>query len=1000
MKKKFCFVFILIFLLTIRSANALDITAASGHWADIQAAVDQVVAAGGGDVHIPAGDWNVVNVGEAWTGFLINVPTSVSVFGATTERDADDQVVEWETRLIIPWAASPESGSHGPFIFGFHGSEFGDDFTRISDIEFIGYYNPDHDWLTRRTYMIAAIGLDYVNEYRVDHVRTEHMRYGGVKIWGREARGVIDHCSFENPVWYSQGASMSDMDIGYGVSSSRIGYNFQSAREGLLEYWDSDDQDVLGKYTRYSNYIEDCYFTTWRHALASNWGAHYVVRHSTFEDEYVFGTVDAHGWGFYGCYAPDGYWCYNRGPYDTYMAENYPGWTQEEIDDYWEENKVVGWLGTRAFEVYNNTFEGTDPERSHGSVVFARGGASAHFNNDVGLNSDGINRYFEAGNEGTWEESWNRIWIWGNNLGPSISLNAPTSNPDIPVVESRPAWYTPYTYPHPLTIDSSSKHRIWGTLLDLNNLPMQSQISVYIEDTDTLITSGQTDTSGSYDLQVQPGVFDIAYRILDTGFYIPNFYLRLRSINVSAPLQNMLGSITSYTADRKIGFILNVSESQRIRTYSHMKPARVRMNDTLLSEAPSLSALTDNTWYYDSAGQMLHMIVSPLVVVTAASGTVHNIQTAVDQVVAAGGGTVQIPAGTFTFNASGDYRVDVDVPAGGINILGAGIDQTVLQMPVDDDAPNTIMFYANGLSGGRLRVSGITFKGRPNRDTSPTGDIAIRVESCTDFRVDHCSFYDMGSAGVNVGDQEMTYGHSGGDMEYVSQGVVDHCYFYDIYKPQTTALGRGYGYGVSVARAYHYLWTVPNLYPDDPWTMFGRYYKNTFIEDCYFVGSRHATQTTWGGAYVLRNSVIEDLRLHECITTGHPVRTNVLGMLTQEIYNVTVRNTGRYVSDFVGFHVEGGSALIYNNTIENLGNPFSLASCEDAGNVFYPLGNTKEVYIWNNALIDCGNILVGDNTGFGGCPAPTENVDYFLNEPPVEKNYEPYQYPHPLTLED
>jgi len=381
----------------------------------------------------------------------------------------------------------------------------------------------------------------------------------------------------------------------------------------------------------------------------------------------------------------------------------------------------------------------------------------------------------------------------------------------------------------------------------------------------------------------------------------------------------------------------------------------------------------------------------------ATSGSIEDIQAAVDWVTAAGGGTVYIPEGTFTFDASGTRRVNIDVPSGGIQIIGAGIGQTVLQMPVDDSASNTVMFKVNGESGGKVRIAGITFKGRPNWQTSPTGDNGVHLESCTDFRVDHCSFWDMGAHGVAVSDGSVMYGIDGGDINKVSQGVVDHCEFHRIYKPQCTAQSRGYGYGVFVSRASHYLWAVPNLYPSDPWTMFGKYYKNTYIENCYFEGCRHAVTGNFAGAYVLRYSTIEDQGMYAALTTGHPVREDTVGMLTCEIYGVTVRNTGKYTSKHPGFHVEGGSALIYNNVIEDTGDvAYSLGDCEAYNPEFYPLGNTKEVYIWNNQIL--GSTI--DSIYITGDPAPTEGEQYFLHAPPTEKNYQPYQYPHPLTLED
>jgi hypothetical protein len=518
--------------------------------------------------------------------------------------------------------------------------------------------------------------------------------------------------------------------------------------------------------------------------------------------------------------------------------------------------------------------------------------------------------------------------------------------------------------------------KISGRLIDKNNNPLNANITVYLQG--SVIASNKTDSNGYYYLAVSSGIYDIQFNFSSFNSF------KLISVNATGNVSNLIGRV-SFEASI-ISIEVENNYTKRIEVYSDKRPYAIKINKTSVA-----------SWSYDGTSKLLTINIS---VIMAKSGSVEDIQEAVNAVVAMGGGIVYIPEGNFTFNASGSYRVNINVPVNGINIFGAGINRTVLQMPINDSAPDTIMFYANCLSGGKLRISGITFKGRPNRDSSPTGDVGIRIESCTDFRVDHCSFYDMGGNGINVGDQEMTYGHYGGDLKYVSQGVIDHCDFIDIYKPNTTAQGRGYGYGVGVGRAYHYLWTVPNLYPDDPWTMFGKYYKNTYIEDCYFVGARHAVTGNWAGAYVLRNSIIEDLRVYEAVTTGHPVRTNVLGMLTCEIYNVTVRNTRKYVSKFCGFHVEGGSALIYNNRIENLvDNAFSIGSCEDANNTFFPLGNTKEVYIWNNTVINSTLLSIVDNSGLGGCPAPIEGKHYFFHAPPAERNYTPYPYPHPLTKE-
>jgi hypothetical protein len=61
---------------------------------------------GGGIVYIPAGTFNFVEVEEDWTDAAVNVPAGINIFGAPTERDANDQVIEWKTILRLPWDAT------------------------------------------------------------------------------------------------------------------------------------------------------------------------------------------------------------------------------------------------------------------------------------------------------------------------------------------------------------------------------------------------------------------------------------------------------------------------------------------------------------------------------------------------------------------------------------------------------------------------------------------------------------------------------------------------------------------------------------------------------------------------------------------------------------------------------------------------------------------------------------------------------------------------------
>ena len=189
--------------------------------------------------------------------------------------------------------------------------------------------------------------------------------------------------------------------------------------------------------------------------------------------------------------------------------------------------------------------------------------------------------------------------------------------------------------------------------------------------------------------------------------------------------------------------------------------------------------------------------------------------------------------------------------------------------------------------------------------------------------------------------------------------------------------------------------------------IFGQYYKNTYIEDCYFTGCRHAVTGNWAASYVLRYSTIEDIALHAVSTTGHPVRSNVLGLLTCEIYNCTIRRTGIYANNFFGNLIESGSGLIYNNIYDGILNPVVIGNSEVV-NSFYPTGNTQETYFWNNELIDVVYPEPGINSNAGG--TPTEGVEYWTDITGTytssqiqalidAKGNESYTYPHPLTLE-
>jgi len=396
------------------------ITATSGYWQDIQTAVNWIVANGGiGDVYIPEGTWNFVNVGETWIGVeagRVVVPAGVNIYGAPTERDADGQVRAWKTILVMPWDVPGAGNYNGISWFKFVGAEVEGVTSRLSDIKLVGYRSIDPNSTT----VHAAIRVQGICDFRIDHCYFEHTCLG-IQVWGLKTHGVIDHCFLINPV-AKVGATLGECTVIYGVCMGR----------GYGDYWDDNTENVLGHYTDYTTFIEDCYFEKWRHCIAANNGAHYVFRHNTIKDDFGFGSLDAHGWGA------------------------------------WDGEKVTQ-VGTRAVEIYENQIIDAI-QNSH--ATFIRGGAGIAFNNTVGGGT--YCSFLSFSDEADpnvskcFSHDW---WIWNNTMllsGPDayhpntpceLVVNPNTEgnmeNVDYFLHAPDTFVYTPYPYPHPLTLEAT-----------------------------------------------------------------------------------------------------------------------------------------------------------------------------------------------------------------------------------------------------------------------------------------------------------------------------------------------------------------------------------------------------------------------------------------------------------------------------------------------------------------------------------------------------------------
>jgi len=404
-------------IITNAGAIGNDIFANTGSAKDIQTAINWVVARGGiGKVYLPAGNFNFVNVGDPWK--TVNIPAGVSLFGAPTQRDSAGQVVSWNTTLIMPYDV-PGDWSSAPSWFTLVGSGDKSRPSRISDIKLVGYrsINPSS------TTLHVGISVTSVMNFRIDHVMFEHCCGGGIGIGGLKCNGVIDHCKLVNVYGFDNLVDYASGNIGYGISGPSRAYTGVTFDPTM---------SVLGKYTDYTVFIEDSYFSKWRHCVSSDHGGYYVFRYCVVDQDFGHYSLDVHGLR------------------DT----------------------EAGRAGGRGAEIYENIFTNLS-EHTFEGLFQDGGGCGVWFNNyvDTTYASSGIQLYQEDyvasdtwhlkdfylwSKKGPWNPAnpaagftadRNVFCDWNRQAGNSTDSNYPNVDSSWAI-----AGYKPYTYPHPLTL--------------------------------------------------------------------------------------------------------------------------------------------------------------------------------------------------------------------------------------------------------------------------------------------------------------------------------------------------------------------------------------------------------------------------------------------------------------------------------------------------------------------------------------------------------------------
>ena len=408
----------------------------------------------------------------------------------------------------------------------------------------------------------------------------------------------------------------------------------------------------------------------------------------------------------------------------------------------------------------------------------------------------------------------------------------------------------------------------------------------------------------------------------------------------------------------------------------------------ILSLMPALSSLMENTTI-KNIGQILATTI------WAKSGTPEDIQAAVDAAAAVGGGTVYIPEGEWTFNLDGDWMQPIGIGdelaavivPGGVNIIGAGIGKTILQITEIPPEPRRWMFYLDGGSDYKpSRVSGISFRGFANGDY-PDGwtKCCMRIRNMLDFRIDHCEFIDFADYSICIG--QVWEGPK-------SRGVVDHCIF-DM--PSKETYYTSWGYAVSVTGSWDSYADFRDLlgkYEDIPTTI-----PVVYVEDCVARRCRYLVASNQGGWYVARHNNVSAMcgSNPPAAFDVHEGAPDAPGGLGGEFYDnyIEYDHHPKGWPDMVGIQLRAGSGVIYNNTFKDLRNAVQLYLmydwCKDS-EWNYP----HHYYIWGNNLINTEDIIrTNDDTFF------QENYHYFLRAPNLQQDgfeYTPYPYPHPLTL--
>ncbi len=532
-------------------------------------------------------------------------------------------------------------------------------------------------------------------------------------------------------------------------------------------------------------------------------------------------------------------------------------------------------------------------------------------------------------------------------------------------------------------------------------------------------------------LDIDSVKFDVSEYIgLESEIIATSLGVKGKFINSSIPSEGFEISVLALSnttlshyiiADNSTGLMTNGTQ---IDFAANQYSAMARKTGTLPANR---TVLAWQAWIWDDNGNVVTTGIQTMKVysISLTSVSIATINAANDACNANGGGSIILPAGNFTLNLleEGSWdgiRYTGVVIDGGVNVFGAGDNQTILYTPINAwrSGGNTAtysqatyadrQFYLDGANGKSIRISGILFQGSVNFSStmiSYWGDnvnsydggllLGIIEHGVTDYRIDHCTFLDHSNAAIYVETKMVTPSTvlSGND------GVIDHCIFDKPYKQiywNETGYYPVWGYGVLV-NAEGWLNHGWRTYDQ----LFGQYGPEMpIIETCSFQRCRHCISATGQGSdayYVARyNNFTDNVRCYyNSFIDVHPgargfeAYNNIFIDVTSDYRSISEAYWGAYMNRATTS--DSGSGLFFNNTLYYCTEGVNLRDVSETNETWRVNG----WWIWDNTVHDVTTPLKIVN----GTTEPytiVENDEYFLSAPTSEQlgfDYHALVYP-------